>query len=228
MCLPPPFFLPVLLNAGDKGAQTFNLKNQTPGWIQIEYHLAEAKVILRYFQNIRCVLFQAWEWSTESCSKSLGQRASEWHGSKMFKEAPFLDGNTGRISFLVPTRMTFMPLVLSNSLLELIDVCMPVSTRELLFYPDVSFVPSPSNLVSDMNLQNNSFGFFLYLERETQLYISCIYRVRYLTVRWTTTGHTKGWWGGTGGEGYGYRPRGMGRWHSESCRIQMCHADLIS
>jgi len=31
MCLPPPFFLPVLLNAGDKGAQTFNLKNQTPG-----------------------------------------------------------------------------------------------------------------------------------------------------------------------------------------------------
>ena len=109
-----------------------------------------------------------------------------WPTSKRmawFKEAPFLDGNTGRISFLVPTRMTFMPLVLSNSLLELIDVCMPVSTRELLFYPDVSFVPSPSNLVSDMNLQNNSFGFFLYLERETQLYISCIYRVRYLTVR---------------------------------------------
>ena len=85
MCLPPPFFLPVLLNAGDKGAQTFNLKNQTPGWIQIEYHLAEAKVILRYFQNIRCVLFQAWEWSTESCSKSLGQRASEWHGSKKLR-----------------------------------------------------------------------------------------------------------------------------------------------
>jgi hypothetical protein len=88
MCLPPPFFLPVLLNAGDKGAQTFNLKNQTPGWIQIEYRLAEAQVILRNFQNTRCdrcVLFQAWEWSTESCSKSLGQRASEWHGSKKLR-----------------------------------------------------------------------------------------------------------------------------------------------
>lgn len=147
-----------------------------------------------------------------------------WPTSKRmawFKEAPFLDGNTGIISFLVPTRMTFMPLVLSNSLLELIGVCMPVSTCELL-YPDVSFAPSPSNLVSDMNLQNDSFGFFLYLERETQLYISCIYRVRYLTVRWTTTGHTKGWRGGTGSEGYGDGPRGMGRWHSESCRIQMC------